>query len=187
MGAWFLHPPNEMQFAFAPGRGTTDVIFIVCQLHEKYITPLTNGSSLPSSTLRKPSIVCQESSWCGPRGAWVWMNVLCMSSRACITMPAALGESMVNTVRNLAWELECTRTLSLVHCSSCWYCKRCRVSSALVCHGSFSMLMTCCSSRTPRSSIPPSSRHGRLAWKVKHSVSTRRRPSSWSPVLTLLS
>ena len=28
---------DEMQFGFAPGRGTTDAIFIVCQLQEKYI------------------------------------------------------------------------------------------------------------------------------------------------------
>ena len=29
---------DEMQFGFVPGRGTTDTIFIVCQLQEKYIT-----------------------------------------------------------------------------------------------------------------------------------------------------
>ena len=28
---------DEMQFSFVPGRGTTDAIFIVCQLQEKYI------------------------------------------------------------------------------------------------------------------------------------------------------
>ena len=28
---------DEMQFTFVPGRGTTDAIFIVCQLQEKYI------------------------------------------------------------------------------------------------------------------------------------------------------
>ena len=28
---------DEMQFGFVPGRGTTDAIFIVCQLQEKYI------------------------------------------------------------------------------------------------------------------------------------------------------
>ena len=28
---------DEMQFGFVPGRGTTDAIFSVCQLQEKYI------------------------------------------------------------------------------------------------------------------------------------------------------
>ena len=28
---------NEMQFGFVPGRGTTDAIFIICQLQEKYL------------------------------------------------------------------------------------------------------------------------------------------------------
>ena len=42
------------------------------------------------------------------------------------------------------------------------------------------MLMTKCSSRTPR-------RRGRLASKVKGSVATWRRPSSWSLVLAKMS
>ena len=29
---------EKMQFTFVPGRGTTDAIFIVCQLQEKYVT-----------------------------------------------------------------------------------------------------------------------------------------------------
>ena len=68
----------------------------------------------------------------------------------------------------------------LSHCSSfcCW--RRCGVSSTLMCHGSSSTLMTWCSSRTPKRSASPSSRRGRLAWKVKGSESTWRRPSSWS-------
>ena len=52
------------------------------------------------------------------------------------------------------------------------------VFSALVSHGSFSRLKTWCSSRTPRRSVSTSSKRGRLAWKVKGSVSTCRRPSS---------
>ena len=28
---------DEMQFGFAPGRGTTDAIFIMCQLQEKLL------------------------------------------------------------------------------------------------------------------------------------------------------
>ena len=41
---------------------------------------------------------------------------------------------------------------------------------------SFSTPMSWCSSRTPRRSVSPSSRRGRLAWKLMGSVSTWRRP-----------
>ena len=57
-------------------------------------------------------------------------------------MPRAVCGSMINTVRSLAWELVCTRAQSLAHCSSSWCCMRCWASSAMVCHESFSMLMS---------------------------------------------
>ena len=56
-----------------------------------------------------------------------------------------------------------------------------------LCPGSFSMLMTWCSTRTPRRSAFPSSMCRRLAWKVKNSMSTWKRPSSQSPMLALMS
>ena len=51
-------------------------------------------------------------------------------------------------------------------------------SFALLCHGSCSMRMIWCSTWTPRRSVSPNSRHGRLAWKVKGPMSAWRRPSS---------
>ena len=77
--------------------------------------------------------------------------------------------------------------LFLAHCSSSWYWRFFRVGSALVCRGSFSTLMTWCSSRIPRRSVSPSSMRRRLAWKVNVSVSTLGRPSSWSLVLVMMS
>ena len=47
--------------------------------------------------------------------------------------------------------------------------------------------MTWCSLWTPMRSVSPSSRCGRLAWKVKGSVSTWRRPCSWSLVMAMMS
>ena len=99
----------------------------------------------------------------------------------------AVCGSMVSTVRSLVWELVCIRVLSLAHCSSFWCWRRCHMSSVLVYHGSSSMLMTWCSSQTPKRSVSPSSRRGRLAWKVKGSMSTWRRPSSWFLVMTRMS
>ena len=63
--------------------------------------PLTKSCSLPSSTLRKPLIVLQGRSCGGPWGAWVWINWLCMSSRACTPMPGAVCWLLVNTVKSL--------------------------------------------------------------------------------------
>ena len=49
---------------------------------------------------------------------------------------------------SLAWESMCIRVLSLAHCSSSWCWRHFHVSSARVCHGSFSTLMTWSSSDT---------------------------------------
>ena len=149
---------DMMQFAFVPGIGTTDTIFIIHHLHEKFITATNKRLYFPQPTLRKSSIVCQEMSCSGPWGAWVWMNGLCASARECITMPRATCGSMFNLVRSLVWELVCIRALSLAHCSSSWYWKGCHVSSALVCHWSFFMMMT-----DTQGECIPGSRHARLA------------------------
>ena len=133
---------DEMQFIFVPGRGTTIAIFIVHQLQEKYITNAKKWLYFAFVDIKKPSIMCQEMSCGRPWGSAVWVNGLCMASRACTTMPGAVCGSIVNTVRSLAWELVCFRILPLAHCSSSWCWKRCCVSSTLVCRGSFSMLMT---------------------------------------------
>ena len=39
----------------------------------------------------------------------MWMNMLCMSSRACTSIPGAVCGLMVNTVKSLGWELLCIR------------------------------------------------------------------------------
>ena len=99
----------------------------------------TNSTNLPLSTRRKHLIMCQGRPYDGPWGAPVSRNELCMSSRVCTLMHAVV---VLSTVRNLAWELVCIMTLSLAYCSSPWCGKCVHMSSALVCPGSLSMLMT---------------------------------------------
>ena len=83
--------------------------------------------------------------------------------------------SMVSKVRSLSWKLVCIKVLSLAHCSSFWCWRRFRLSLALGYHESLSTLMTWCSSRTTKRGVSPSWWCGRLAWKVKGSMSTWRR------------
>ena len=101
-------------------------------------------------------------------------------------MPGVVCRSMGSTERSLAWELVCTRALSLAHCSSSW-CWRCvDVSFALAFFGSFFTLKTWWSSRTPRT-VSASSRHGWLVWKVNGPMSIWRRRHPWSVGLVMLS
>ena len=108
----------------------------------------------------------------------MWTNGLCVSSRACTTMPGAMCRSMVNTVRSLAWELG-------VHQGS--------LLSPLLFILVLEVLSRKLHTAVPRELLyaddlvliadtqeecmskprGPNSRHGRLAaWKVKGSVST---------------
>ena len=82
---------NEMQFGFVPGRGTTDAIFIVCQLQKKYQSPQTNICTWPSLTY--------ESLWSCASGCWVpvsarfqepsswsWAHPLCPHGQMTMTL-----------------------------------------------------------------------------------------------------
>ena len=120
---------------------------------------------------------------CAKEGPMVGLKEPQCWGMGCVCHP----RSMVSSVRSLAWELACIRVLFLAHCSSFWCWRRFRVSSALVYHGSSSMLMPSCSSWTTKMSVSPSSRCGWLAWKIKGPIATWRKPSSWSLVLAMMS
>ena len=122
----------------------------------------------------------------GPWGASVSRNGLCMSSKVRTLMHRVVCCSMISAVRILVWEFMCIRALSFADCSSfrCW--KRFPMSSALVCHGGYSILMTLYEAQTPLSVSPSSRRCGRLEWKVKGFLSTWR-TSSWFLMLTKMS
>ena len=171
---------DEMQFAFEPGKGSTDAIFIVRQLREKYIAATNKWLYFASVDLEKAFNSVPRKVLCRAlRSLEVDEWVVCViqgmyhNAQSRVQVNGQYSES-------LAWELVGIRALSLAHCSSSYCWKHCRTSSTLVFDGSFSMLMTWCSSQTSRRSLFPSSRHGRLAWKVKGSMLTWRRPSSYT-------
>ena len=121
-----------------------------------------------------------------PRKVLWWTlrrNGLCLPSRACTPMSGVVCGSMVSTVRRFGLGADVHQNSVFSPTSWCW--RRFRVSSAWVCHGSFSTLMSWCSSRTSGTSASPNSRCERLAWKVKGSASTWR--NSWSLVLAMMS
>ena len=130
---------DEMQFVIVPGRGTTDAIFVV-RHQQEYIAANTllyfafvDLEEAPRSCAKENPTVGLKEPWCGGIG--------CVCHPGHILSRVVCG-SMVSTVTVGVWELVSIRTLSLANCSSSWYWGRFRVSSALVCHGSSSMLMT---------------------------------------------
>ena len=150
---------DEMQFGFIPGRGITDAIFIFHQLKEKYIA----AKKLLYFAFVEECVIQGMYS-----NAWSHMPV---NGQCNEEFGVGVGVHQHSILSPL---------LFILVLEAC-------VSSAPVYHGSFSKLMTWCSSQTPKRCVSPSSRHGRLAWKVKGSMSTWRRPSSWSLVLTMMS
>ena len=119
---------NEMQFGFVPGRGTTDAIFIVRQLQEKYIAakkPLYFAFvDLKKTFDRVPRKVL----WCRGMGD--------------TPVPGAACGSTDSTVRSLESEWLCIKVQYSARCSSSWFWRRCHASSALACIWRFCTLMT---------------------------------------------
>ena len=98
-GARFFHPPNwwtstrcSSLLCLVEVQLMPCSLFASCRKGTSLL--LTKGSIFPSFTLRKLLIICQERSFGGSWGSWVWMNVLCMSSRACTSMPGASCRAM---------------------------------------------------------------------------------------------
>ena len=64
---------NDMQFGFMPGRGTTDAIFIVRQLQEKYLAK-KKDLWMAFVDLEKAFNGVPWRCVVGSRGIWVWMS-----------------------------------------------------------------------------------------------------------------
>ena len=64
---------DDMQFGFMPGRGTTDAIFIVCQLQEKFLAK-KKDLWMAFVDLKRRLTGC-HGRWCGGHsGLWGWMS-----------------------------------------------------------------------------------------------------------------
>ena len=166
-----------------PVRGTIDAIFIVCSCRRSTLPP-TKCSTLAALTFwsytKEGPVVGLEEYW--------WWRKSCACHPGHVPKRPEWYVDQVSTMRCLAWKCVDIRPLSLTHCSSslCW--KHFRISSALVCHVSL------CWWPSPHCGHPgsvylPSSQYGRLAWKIKGSMSPWRTLSfqSWRNLAPVLS
>ena len=118
---------DEMQFAFVPGRGTTDAIFIIRQLKEKFLSRKDlNDKNL---TLFFAFVDLEKAFDCVPRkvlweGLWErWGSKSgeCVKYKLCTTMHAAELELALSTVRNSKSVLGppglCSQPSTFYHCA----------------------------------------------------------------------
>ena len=156
---------DEMQFGFVPGRGTTDAIFIVRQ-QEKYIAAKKLLYCAFIDLEKAFDHVPRKGLWRALRSLGVEEWTVCviegMYSNACsrVRVNGQYSEEFgvgVGVRQPTALNSGTGGVLA-------WVLYWCTMGASLHWwHGAES----------------PSSRHGRLAWKVKGSMSTWRRPSSW--------
>ena len=118
---------NNSQFGFVPGRGTTDAIFVVRQLQEKY---LAANKRLYMAFVDLEKAFDRRSSG----GRWenlVWRSGLCDWCRGCMQMREAVSMLVRGTVKSLKWRLVFTKDQYSAHCSSSLCLKPYHESSAL--------------------------------------------------------
>ena len=121
---------TEIHFGFVHGRGTTDTIFIVPQLQDKYIAA--------TKLLYFAFVDFEKALDLEPRKVlWRALRSLGVENWAVYVTHGMYSNvwsqiwSIVSTMRSLVWELVCITALPLAHCSASY------LSSTLVCRGSF--------------------------------------------------
>ena len=157
---------DDSQFRFVPGRGTTDAIFVVRQLQEKYLAA-NNRLYMAFVDLEK-----HLSEYLGRSSGGRWENLswrsgLCDWCRGCMQMCGAVSVLVRATVKSLKWRLVFTKDQYSAHCSSSLCLKPYHESSALGSPGKISMLMTLLSSLNCLRNVSGGSGHGKKQWRRK--------------------
>ena len=132
---------DDSQFGFDPGRCTTDAIFVVRQLQEKYVAA-NKRLCMDFVDLEKAfDWVPRNVIWWALRklGVEEWIVRL---GRGCMQMRGAVSMMVRGTVKSLKWRSVFTKAEYPARCSSSLCLKPCHESSALGSPGRTSMLMT---------------------------------------------
>ena len=172
---------GDSQFGFVPGRGTTDTIFVVRQLQEKYLAA-NKRLYMAFVDLEKAfdRVPWKSSGW-----RWenlVWRSGLCDWCRGCMQMCGAMSVLVRGTVKSLKWRLVFTKDQYSAHCSSSLCLKPYHESSALGSPGKTSMLMTLLSSLNRLRNVSGGSWHEKKQWRRKNWELMQERQRLWSAV-----
>ena len=154
---------DDSQFGFIPGRGTTDAIFVVRQLREKYLA----ANKILYMAWRRLLIEYLGRSSGGRWENLVWRSGLCDLCRGCMQMHGAVSVLVRGTVKSLKWRSVYTRAKYSAHFSSSLCLKPYHESSALGSPGRTSMLMTLLSLLNCSRNVSGGSWLGKKQWKRK--------------------
>ena len=169
------------QFGFVPGRGTTDTIFVVRQLQEKYLAANKRLYMAFKTWWRRLIEYLRRSS----SGHWenlVWRSGLCDWCSGCMQMHRAMSVLVMGTVNSLKWRLVFTKDQYSARCSSSLCLKPYHESSALGSSGRISMPMTLLSSLNRLRNVSGGSWLGKKQLRRKDWKSMQERQRSWSAV-----
>ena len=159
---------DNSQFGFVPGRGTTDTIFVVRQLQEKYLAANKRLYMAFLDLEKAFDRVPQKVIWWVLRklGVEEWIVRLVQGMYANALSRYKCVERR-GTVKSLKWRLVFTKDQYSAHCSSSLCLKPYHKSSALGSPGRTSMPKTLLSSLNHLKNVSGGSWLGKKQWRSK--------------------
>ena len=172
---------DDSQFGYIPGRGTTDTIFVVRQLQEKYLATKKRLYMAFVDLEKAFDRVPQKVIWWVLRKVGVedWIVRLMQGMYANARSRVHVGEGYSEEMK---WGLVFTKDQYPAHCSSSLHLKPYHESSALGSPGKTSMLMTLLSSQNCLRNVSGGSWHGKKQWRRKDWEEMQERQRLWSAV-----